>query len=92
MPIIIQFNKRDLDDIRSDEELESIARQSREPIYRAVATRGFGVMQTLNGLIRETWNRLEEEHQLERRFGIHPSRFVHEVEDKLRHRAGSAER
>jgi len=84
-PIVIQFNKRDMQDIRTDEELEAMAKQSREPIYRAVATRGYGVMQTLRGLIRETWGKLEEEHQLEKKFGISPVRFMNEIESKLRH-------
>lgn len=92
MPIIIQFNKRDLDDVRSDDELALLASKSREPIYRAVATRGFGVMQTLIGLIRVTWTKLEAEHQLEAKFGISPVRFMHEVEANLRHEAGSTGR
>ncbi|MGB8331363.1 MAG: gliding motility protein [Polyangiales bacterium] len=85
IPIIIQFNKRDMQDIRTDEELEAIAKQSREPIYRAVATRGYGVMQTLRGLIRETWSKLEDEHQLEKKFGISPARFMNEIESRLKH-------
>jgi len=85
VPIIIQFNKRDMQDIRSDEDLAAIAKQSREPIYKAVATRGYGVMQTLRGLIRETWSKLEEEHQLEKNFGINSIRFMNEVETTLRH-------
>jgi mutual gliding-motility protein MglA len=85
VPIIIQFNKRDMQDIRTDEELEALAERSREPIYRAVATRGYGVMQTLRGLIRETWSRLEAEHQLETKFGVSPVRFMNEIESKLRH-------
>ena len=92
IPIIIQFNKRDLEDVRTDDELAMLANKSREPIFRAVATRGFGVMQTLVGLIRETWTRLEEEHQLHEKFGIHPARFMHEVEAALRHHGGSGER
>jgi signal recognition particle receptor subunit beta len=92
IPIVIQFNKRDLDDIRSEEELEAIARKRQEPIYTAVANRGLGVIQTLTGLLRETWHKLEEEHQLEQKFGIDPLRFVHEVEDKLDDPVRSAER
>jgi hypothetical protein len=92
VPIIIQFNKRDMDDIRSDEELEAIAKQSREPIYRAVATRGYGVMQTLRGLIRETWTKLEEEHALHEKFGLSPVRFMQEVESKLKHDPRQQER
>jgi len=92
MPIIIQFNKRDLDDVRSDDELARLARKSREPIYCAVATRGFGVMQTLVGLIRETWTKLEQEHQLHEKFGINPAIFIRDVESNLRHRGETTER
>ena len=92
IPIIIQFNKRDMDHIRSDEELELIAQRSKEPIYKAVATRGYGVMQTLRGLIRDTWMKLEEDHQLEEKFGISPARFMNEVEAKLKHNPGQRER
>ncbi|MGB5698079.1 MAG: gliding motility protein [Polyangiales bacterium] len=92
VPIVIQFNKRDMKDIRTDEELEAIANQSRETIYKAVATRGYGVMQTLRGLIRETWNKLEEAHQLEQSFGINPRRFMKDVESRLKHDPSGAER
>ena len=92
IPIIIQFNTRDLDDIRTDDELAAIAKQSRETIYKAIATRGYGVMQTLTGLIRETWAKLEEEHQLEDKFGISPSRLMNEIESQLKHDVRCAER
>ena len=92
VPIIIQFNKRDMEDIRTDEELEAIARESREPIYKAVATRGHGVMQTLRVLVREAWGKLDEEHQLEKKFEISPARFMNEVESKLKHDPEGRER
>ena len=92
MPIIIQFNKRDLEDVRTDQELESIAEHSREPIYRAVATRGFGVMQTLLGLIHAASTRLEEEHGLCENLGIDVTSFVRDVEAKLWQETGSAPR
>jgi len=92
IPMIIQFNKRDLDDIRTDDELAAIASQSRETIYKAIATRGYGVMQTLTGLIRETWANLEEEHGLEEKFDISPLRFMNEIEFQLKHDTRRAER
>jgi hypothetical protein len=92
IPIIIQFNKRDLDDIRTDDELAALAKQGRETIYKAIATRGYGVMQTLTGLIRETWAKLEEEHQLEEKFDISPSRLMNEIESQLKHDVRCAER
>jgi signal recognition particle receptor subunit beta len=87
IPIVIQFNKRDLEDIRTDQDLISVAKQSRETIYKAIATRGYGVMQTLTGLIRETWAKLEDEHGLEEKFGISPLQFMSEIEDQLKHDA-----
>ncbi|MDH3728546.1 MAG: gliding motility protein [Myxococcales bacterium] len=87
IPIIIQFNKRDLEGIRTDAELEMIAARSRAKIYKAVATRGYGVVQTLLGLVRETWNSLEKEHGLEEKFGINPTRLMTEVESTLKHDA-----
>jgi signal recognition particle receptor subunit beta len=92
IPIVIQFNKRDMEDIRTDAELEAIATQSRERIYRAIATRGYGVMQTLRGLLAQTWDKLEKENQLEERFGISPARFMQEVESNLKHDPGGRER
>ena len=92
IPIVIQFNKRDMENIRTDEELELVAQHSKEPIFKAVATRGYGVMQTLRGLIRETWTKLEREHELERKFGISPVRFINEVESRLKHDPGQRER
>jgi len=87
IPIIIQFNKRDLEGIRTDAELEMITARSRAKIYKAVATRGYGVVQTLLGLVRETWNSLEQEHGLEEKFGINPTRLMTEVESTLKHDA-----
>ena len=92
IPIIIQFNKRDLDDIRTDDELAALAKQGRETIYKAIATRGYGVMQTLTGLIRETWSKLEEEHRLEEKFDISPLRLMNEIESQLKHDSRRAER
>lgn len=92
IPIIIQFNKRDLEGIRTDEELEVIAARSRATIYKAVATRGYGVVQTLLGLVRETWNNLEKTHGLEEKFGINPVSLLTEVESKLKHDPRQRER
>ena len=85
VPIVIQFNKRDMPNILSDEQLEEMAKAGSERIYNAVATRGHGVMQTFIGLIRSTWKQLEGENQFEEKFGINPQVFLGEVESKLRH-------
>lgn len=70
MPLVIQFNKRDLPDIRSDEELAELAARGSEPVYLAVATRGEGVIETLMGLLHLTWQRLDRTHQLSHKLAI----------------------
>ena len=85
IPTIIQFNKRDLDEIRSDEEIEAIALHTQTKIYKAIATRGYGVVQTLLGLVRETWNELERGHGLEEKFGLSTFGLLQELEASLKH-------
>ncbi len=76
MPLVIQFNKRDLPDIRTDEEIDALASRGKEPVYKAVALRGVGVLETLMGLVEITWRRLEEEHRLSEKFGLSPEPVI----------------
>ena len=70
MPLVIQFNKRDLADIRSEEELAELAARGKEPVYLASATRGVGVIETFVGLLHHTWQTLERTHQLSKKLSI----------------------
>jgi signal recognition particle receptor subunit beta len=83
MPLIIQFNKRDLKDVRSDEEIAKLASQGREPVYLAVATRGDGVVESFLGLLHLTWSALDAEHDLGKKFGFDSQAFLTEVATKL---------
>ena len=70
MPLVIQFNKRDLADIRTEQELADLAARGEEPVYLAVATRGLGVVETLMGLLHLTWQTLDRTHQLSQKLSI----------------------
>lgn len=83
MPLVIQFNKRDLAEIRSDEEIAELATRGREPVYLSIATRGSGVVETLIGLMHLTWSSLDAEHELEKKFGFDGDRFLAGVASKL---------
>lgn len=76
LPLVIQFNKRDLKEIRPDGEIADLARQGREPVYKAVATRGEGVLETFLGLLALTWSRLDAEHDFSNKFRIRSDTFV----------------
>ena len=83
MPLVIQFNKRDLADIRADAEIAELATRGREPVYLAIATRGNGVVETLIGLMHLTWSSLDAEHDLAKKFGFDAERFLAEIAQKL---------
>jgi len=83
MPLVIQFNKRDLPDARSDEEIDRLATKGKEPVFKAVALRGQGVLETLLGLVDVTWRKLEQEHQFAERFGVQSDALLRDVRVKL---------
>jgi len=76
MPMVIQFNKRDLPRVRSDEELAALAGRGREPVFKASAVNGGGVLETFFGLLHLTWDKLETEHHLAQMIGIEPSALL----------------
>jgi signal recognition particle receptor subunit beta len=83
MPLIIQFNKRDLPGIRPEEEIAELAQQGREPVYLAVATRGIGVVESFLGLLHLTWSALEQQHGLESKFSFDSKAFMDQVARSL---------
>ena len=83
IPLVIQMNKRDMPDVRSDEEIDALAKKGREPVYKAVAIRGIGVLETLSGLMRLTWAALEREHHLGEKFGLQQDDVLSEINRKL---------
>jgi len=76
LPVVIQFNKRDLDRVRSDDEIDALARRGREPVFKASAVNGQGVLETFFGLLHLTWVKLDAEHQLGKMLGIESSQLL----------------
>lgn len=83
VPLVIQFNKRDLPAVRTREEIEALARKGKEPVFEAVALRGNGVLETFFGLLEATWARLEQEHGLQEKFGVDPATVQREIRARL---------
>lgn len=83
MPLVIQFNKRDLPNVRPDDELATLASRGREPVYRAVAVKGEGVLETFFGLLDIVWKKLEAEHHLAAKVGIGPDELLPLAASKL---------
>jgi mutual gliding-motility protein MglA len=70
IPIVIQFNKRDLPGIRSDADLAKLASRGKEPVYAAVAVKGQGITETFLGLVDATWRSLEAKLGLGKTHGV----------------------
>lgn len=83
MPLIIQFNKRDLPEVRSDKEIAKLAAQGREPVFMASAMRGVGVVESFVGLLHLTWSALDAEHDLNKKFSFDSEAFLADVARKL---------
>jgi mutual gliding-motility protein MglA len=83
LPLVIQFNKRDLPNIRPDDEIAQMAQHGREPVYKAIATRGDGVLETFLGLVTVTWARLDAEHDFSKKFGVNGPDFVASLAKQL---------
>ncbi len=88
MPVVIQFNKRDLPNVRTREELAELASRGKEPVYLAVATKGEGVVETFLGILELSWRRLESEHQLSKKFGIDGRQLLLDVSARLGRKGG----
>ncbi len=70
IPIVIQFNKRDMPKVRSDDDLKRIASRGREPVFPATAINGTGVPETFLGLAAATWDSLDKKMGLSEKHGI----------------------
>ena len=65
MPIVMQFNKRDLPHLASIEEMNTLINRHNAPFYEAVATTGIGVEDTLKAATKLVLNHLATKYQIE---------------------------
>jgi mutual gliding-motility protein MglA len=83
MPIVIQYNKRDLPNIRSEDEIMRMASQGKERTFLATATHGIGVVDTFLGLTASAFERIQEQHGLEQRFGLDHTSIVRDLKQRF---------
>ncbi len=83
LPMVIQFNKRDMASVRSDAEIALLAGQGREPVFKATAVKGVGVLESFFGLLNLTWSKLDAEHQLAKKLGLDGDKFLATAAQKL---------
>jgi mutual gliding-motility protein MglA len=83
IPIVIQFNKRDLPKVRSDQEIQKIAARGKEPVFAATAVKGQGVVETFLGLAGATWDALEQRMGIGSKHGLAREELLGELSRQL---------
>jgi mutual gliding-motility protein MglA len=74
LPKVIQFNKRDLPDIKPLAEIRKA--WGGIPTFPAVATKGEGVLETFRELLRFTYRGLDSRHEFATKFGVSEEDFL----------------
>ncbi|NRA01434.1 MAG: hypothetical protein HRU00_02415 [Myxococcales bacterium] len=70
LPKVLQFNKRDLDDVKPLADIRESWAATGIPTIPAIAITGEGVQQTLTELLSALYRNLEQLHDFGRNFGI----------------------
>ena len=92
VPVVIQFNKCDLPDAKTEEEVEAIRRKGKEQVVRAVAIRGEGVLETLYHVLQQADQQMEARVQLARNIALSEQDFLGQVFSRFDFRGSSVER
>ncbi|MDU0457812.1 MAG: GTPase domain-containing protein [Geobacteraceae bacterium] len=75
-PLVLQFNKRDLDDIVGEEDIRAAWDPSGLPVLMASAIRGDGVLETFRDVLERTFDSVNARCSLTSRFGVDRDDFL----------------
>lgn len=76
LPLVVQFNKRDLADITAEEEVLGRWAPSGLKLTFSSALHGQGVLETFRLLLEESYTHLDEVYALNRRYGLTAAHFA----------------
>jgi mutual gliding-motility protein MglA len=79
VPVVIQFNKRDLPDTKTEQEIEDSKKKGKEAVIGAVAIRGEGVLETLHAVLQQAWRALDQRAALHKNIGLSEKEFLTQV-------------
>ncbi len=78
-PIVIQYNKRDLPDTKTDAEIEESRKRGKEPVVGAIAIRGVGVLETLLAVLQVAYRGIDARAGLAKNIGLSENEFLAQV-------------
>lgn len=76
LPLVVQFNKRDLPDIQSEEEIRKRWSTAPWPLFLASAQEGSGVLESFTALLERVYDRLDAGFSLQAVHGVSRTGFV----------------
>jgi signal recognition particle receptor subunit beta len=79
VPLVIQYNKRDLPDSKTDQEIEDTRKKGKEPVVGAIAVRGVGVLETLHAVLQQAFRSLEARANLTKNIGLTEKEFLTQI-------------
>lgn len=83
LPLVVQFNKRDLPDILSEADIRGRWGKAPWPVVFASALEGCGVLETLDVLIDKVYERIDGAYLLQRRHGVSRDAFLGAVKGNV---------
>lgn len=79
VPVVIQYNKRDLPDTKTDAEIEETRKKGKEPVIGAIAIRGVGVLETLFTVLQVGFRAIDARAGLAKNIGLTEKEFLTQV-------------
>jgi signal recognition particle receptor subunit beta len=76
IPSVVQFNKRDLQDIKPLEEVRKAWEGTGIPTLPAAAAKGEGVLETFEALLVRLFRHLDQRHSFGSKFGVTEAAFI----------------
>lgn len=79
IPLVIQFNKRDLDRIVSEEEVRRTWDPTGIPVFMGTALHGVGVLETFVHLAEHTYSHIDSKYGLGEKHGLDRQTFISQL-------------
>ncbi len=79
VPVVIQYNKRDLPDTKTDEEIADTRKKGKEAVVGAVAIRGVGVLETLYEVLKAAYRAIDARANLAKNVQLSEREFLSQV-------------
>ena len=84
LPLVVQFNKRDLTDVVAEDELSATWKPTGLPVLMASALQGWGVLETFQAAVEVLFDSLDQKLQLRERFQVELDDFVQAMTTTLK--------